>query len=163
MSDRQPHLVFNLPLPPREAARNSHVNHHAKGRAIKQYIAQVQALGKIVMQAGGYVPKGENQQYRGQITVNGRKHIVNKVRTIYPAPYFEKATYNITVGVAPVKGDGRYRPKDDGNAVDASKQAIDGLVRIGLLKDDTSEYLRLGSVKIDKSFTGLTLEFIATS
>ena len=57
--------------------------------------------------------------------------------------------------------DGGYRPKDDGNAVDGAKSAIDALVRIGLIKDDKSDYLKLGEVVIDKTFTGLRLEFTA--
>jgi hypothetical protein len=162
--DQRPQtLVFDLPIPPRGTARNVAASTHwrVRHKATKAYHEDVQIIGSNVMYLAGYLPKAVNEQYRGQITVAGKKQIVNKIRTVYPEPYFEKAKYNITYGVKPNGKDGGYRPKDDGNAVDGAKSAVDALVRIGLIKDDTSEFLKLGDVNIDKSFTGLRLEFTA--
>jgi len=163
MTDRAQTLVFDLPIPPRGTARNVAASTHwrVRHKATQAYHKDVQTVGKQVMHQEGYLPKGVNEQYRGQITTKGVKQIVTKVRVVYPEPYFQKAKYNIVYGVKRVTGDGGYRPQDDGNAVDGAKSAIDALIRIGLLKDDTSEYLRLGEVTIDKTFTGLRLEFSA--
>ncbi len=162
-AERPTTLVFELPLPPRGATRNGSESMHwrQKGQAVKGYHEKVQTIGKYVYSQAGYTPKGVNEQYRGQLTVAGKKMIVTKVRTVYPEPYFARARYDITFGVKQIKGDGGYRPRDDGNAVDGAKSAVDALVRIGLLKDDTSDYLKLGEVAIDKTFTGLRLTFTA--
>ena len=162
--DQRPQtLVFDLPIPPRGTARNVAASTHwrVRHKATKAYHEDVQIIGSNVMYLSGYLPKGVNEQYQGQITTKGVKQIVTKVRTVFPEPYFAKAKYNITYGVKTNGKDGGYRPRDDGNAVDGSKSAVDALIRIGLLKDDTSEFLRLGEVVIDKTFTGLRLEFIA--
>lgn len=162
--DQRPQtIVFDFPIPPRGTARNVAASTHwrVRHKATKAYHEDVQTIGTQVMFQEGYLPKGVHEQYRGQITTKGVKQIVTKVRTVFPEPYFERAKYNITYGVKTNGKDGGYRPKDDGNAVDGAKSAIDALVRIGLIKDDTSDYLKLGEVVIDKTFTGLRLEFTA--
>ena len=102
--ERATTLVFDLPIPPRGTARNVAASTHwrVRHKATKEYHSHVQIIGKQVMFQEGYLPKGVNEQYRGQITTKGVKQIVTKVRTVYRSRISpEHATTSPTDAVVP--------------------------------------------------------------
>lgn len=49
------------------------------------------------------------------------------------------------------RGDGQYRPRDEGNARAAFKHAQDMLVRAGVLPDDAARYVRDGETRLHRA------------
>lgn len=65
--------------------------------------------------------------------------------------------YDVTVG----KGDGGYRPFDEGNAISACKPYIDGCVDAGIVPDDKAKYLKIAGVDlVRRGMPGVTLTFV---
>ena len=114
-------FTFEVPLPPRELSSNrSH--DHWRGRA---------AAAREYRQVVGWSAKAMAVAERWPVAVCG----VNRVSLLF--------------GVKGARRAGLYAPRDQANAVAAFKAGFDGMVDAGLLVDDSSRYMELGSVRID--------------
>lgn len=64
----------------------------------------------------------------------------------FSVPLFRRAQIDMVFYLADAEG--RYHPRDHGNAISSMKGSIDALVQCGLLPDDSDKYLVSGSVTL---------------
>ena len=102
-----PAIRVAISLPPKDVAKNARAHHHAVARAVASHRAEAM-----------------NAAFGARLRLG------------LDAPAFRKLVVTATWYLAPLRGDGRYRPRDGTNAQDALKAALDGLVDAGLVHDD---------------------------
>ena len=84
---------------------------------------------------------------RGRAAAQYRQEAFYCARQGHHAPFCGPVRLSVTFYMAPMRGDGRYRPRDCGNGISALKAAVDGIVDSGLIADDNHKRLTWGEVR----------------
>jgi hypothetical protein len=133
-------VVLSLPLPPAGVTAHNEGHRMIKSSIIKKYRSETELEVKALKLA----------------------QISKKVK-IHHVWFCHKSNYEVAAGKNCKKKYKHYRPLDEGNAIQALKPLVDGLVDAGLLKGDTwkevtwGDYLRLGTEKQNFGKCGLLL------
>jgi hypothetical protein len=115
-----------IPLPPAGVTAHNTGHYRKKAPLVKEYrstVAQLVSVKERLRIARGPIPA--------------------KVR-IHHTWYCAKNVIEKALGGKAPKSHKHYRPADEGNAIQALKPAIDGLVDAGLLVDDRAKYVTYG-------------------
>lgn len=113
-------VVIEIPLPPYYCRSQQGVHPVARRAATSKYRAEVKTICLLL-----YKPQFQNKVQIDHFWYCG-----------------ESEGERLKPGV---KSHKKYRPMDEGNAIQALKPAIDGIVDSGLLIDDKAKYLMWGS------------------
>ena len=117
-------IEIKIPLPPGSITAHNSGNWRSKSSGIKAYREACQLAAKIQ-------------------TALTSKPLLHKVR-IHHEWFMGKSAIEAQLGAKCPARHKHYRPADEGNAIQALKPAIDGLVDSGLLVDDRAAYVTWG-------------------
>ena len=124
-------LTIFIDLPPAAVTPHNKGGWKGKMDAVKEYRARA-ALAALAI---------------GLLRAEGRPvPLPGKVR-VHHAWYLGKTPIERQLGAKTPKAHKRYRPQDEGNAIQALKPAIDGLVDSGLLAGDRAEHVTWGEYR----------------
>ncbi len=111
-------LVIEFQLPYRELSSNARLGWREKSAYTAQYRQDCAVIAREAMRAQQWLP------------------VASQVRM------------DLLCGIKGGRKVQRYQPRDEANALHATKAAIDSLVSAGVIKDDSRRFLTIGSVRI---------------